>query len=119
MYPFVTPDTQTPRIVIRVAPRLLGDVLGLALRERGLDVVLYPDEGVATVGRAGERFDLALITEDLPPDTVAETTIKVDETGTALSVSREGYDRGLVVSHELEGLLELIDQLLRGRCAER
>ena len=119
--PVVNADPHVPRIVIRVAPRLLGDALGVALRERGLDVVLYPEESTATVGRAGEggRFDLALVTEELPADATAETTITLDEAGTALSVDREGYDRTLATSHELEGLLELIDQLLDDRRVQR
>jgi hypothetical protein len=109
----MTSPLKRPQIVIRVAPRLLGDVLCLALRSEGLDVELYPENGAhpATV-RAG-RVDVALVTEQLPGDDIADTILVLDPSGTMLSVASEVQDRPLGFAGELGALISLIEGHLR------
>jgi hypothetical protein len=105
-----------PRIVLRVAPRLLGDVLALALRDQGLDVVLDLDEDAPAVHIAGEHFDLAVVSHGLEGEVLADTVLVLDSSGTALAVAREEQDRRLG-GDELASLIEAILDLVGGDVA--
>jgi hypothetical protein len=109
-----TPPPRRPQIIIRVAPRLLADALCLALRSEGLDVEQrYPDEPAQeTVGRL-HRFDLALVTEALPGDVVAETILVLDSSGSTLSVVGEEHHRSMRSEGELIHLIGLVERLLK------
>jgi hypothetical protein len=109
----MTSPLKRPQIVIRVAPRLLGDVLYLALRSEGFDVELYPEDGAhAATVRAG-RVELALVTEQLPGDDIADTILVLDPSGTTLSGASEVQDRPLGFAGELGALISLIEHHLR------
>jgi hypothetical protein len=103
-----------PQIVVRVSPRLLGDVLCVAMRDKGLDAELHldtePQPGIAS----SARFDLALVTEELTSDVIADTVLVLDAGGSMLSVTRDGKDRVLADDAELGSLLDLIEGLLDG-----
>jgi hypothetical protein len=109
----MTPPLERPPIVIRVAPRLLGDVLCLALRSGGLDVELYSEDGAhAATVRTG-RVELALVTEQLPGDDIADTILVLDPSGTTLSVAREVQHRPRGFAGELGAFISLIEGHLR------
>jgi hypothetical protein len=109
----MTSPLKRPQIVIRVAPRLLGDVLCLALRSEGLDVELYPKDGAHAATVRTRRVDLALVTEELPGDDIADTILVLDPSGTTLSVASELQDRPLGFAGELGALISLIERHLR------
>jgi hypothetical protein len=109
-----TPPLRRPQIIIRVAPRLLADVLCLALRSEGLDVEQrYSDEPTRETPGGLQRFDLALVTGELPGDIVAETILVLDPSGTTLSVMREEQHRSMGFEGELIHLIGLIEGLLK------
>jgi hypothetical protein len=109
-----TSPPRRPEIIIRVASRLLADVLCLALRSEGLDVEQrYPDEPTRETSGGPHRFDLALVTEALPGDVVAETILVLDPSGTALSVVGEEQHRSMGFEGELTQLIGLIERLLK------
>jgi hypothetical protein len=106
-----SPLPNTAHVVIRVAPRLLGDVLCLTLRDHGLDVELYLDQPESVRIRA-KRFDLALITDELPGEVIADTILVLDPSGRKLTVAREGQDRSLTGEDELARLIGIVEGLL-------
>jgi hypothetical protein len=108
------PPPRRPQIIIRMAPRLLADTLCLALRSEGLDVEQrYPDElTVETVGQLC-RFDLAVVTDELPGDVIAETILVLDPSGTTLSVVRKEQHRSIAFEGDLTHLIGMIERLLK------
>jgi hypothetical protein len=110
----MTPPLRRPQIIIRVAPRLLADTLCLALRSEGLDVEQwYPDEPTREAEGRVRRFELALVTDELPGDVVAETMLVLDPSGTTLSVVREEQHRTTGLEGELTHLIGMIERLLK------
>jgi hypothetical protein len=101
-----------PQIVVRVAPRLLGDVLCLALRSEGLHVELCLDDGPEAALVRSKRFDLALVTEPLPGDVIADSVLVLDQPGSHLALEREGQDRPLGGDDQLARLIGLIEGVL-------
>jgi hypothetical protein len=110
----VPPPPQRPQIIVRVAPRLLADALCLALRSEGLEIEQqYPDEPTReTVGQS-RRFDLALLSDGLPSDIVAETILVLDPSGTTLSVVRKEQHRSIAFEGDLTHLIGMIERLLK------
>ncbi|CAN5452747.1 hypothetical protein BH23ACT6_BH23ACT6_27770 [soil metagenome] len=106
--------SSAPHIVVWVAPRLLGDVLCLALRAEGLQVELYLDDGPEAAVVRSKPFDLALVTEPLPGDVVADTVLVLDQTGSHLALEREGHHRPLGVDDQLTELIGLVEGVLAG-----
>lgn len=98
------------RLVIAVAPRLLGDALSRVLGREDLDVVvLGPDEVVDLDPESDEgHFDIALVSSD-EPDVPASVVIRLPETPT-LGVARVG--RESVPVSDLDSLVALVE-----RCA--
>jgi hypothetical protein len=110
----MTPPPRRPQIIIRVTPRLLADTLCLALRSEGLDIEQrYPDE--ATTEAVGQvcRFDLVVVTDELPSDVITEIIIVLDPSGTTLSVVREEQHRTMGLEGELTHLIGMIERLLK------
>ena len=108
-------ETPSPRILLRVAPRLLGDVLSLALRDQGIDVVLDLGDGPVDPDR---RFDVALVTDDLRGDVTADTVLVLDATGSTMRVEGEGHQREITLGSELPELLGLLEGLLADRALD-
>ena len=109
-----TPPPRRPQIIVRVATRLLADVLCLALRSEGLDVEqLYPHEPARETIGGLHRFDLALVTDVLSGDVVAETILVLDPSGTTLSVVGEEHHRSIGFEGELTHRIGLIERLLK------
>ena len=104
--------SSSPHIVIRVAPRLLGDVLCLALRGEGLDVERCLDDDSQEAVVRSKRFDLAIVTEPLPGDVVADTVLILDPAGAQLVSAGEGQDRPLGGDDQLGGLIAIVDGVL-------
>jgi hypothetical protein len=104
--------SSAPLVVIRVAPRLLGDVLCLALRAEGLHVELCLDDDPEVAVVRSKHFDLALVTEPLPGDMIADTVLVLDHTGSHLALDREGQDRPLGGDDQLAQLIGLIEGVL-------
>lgn len=101
-----------PQVVVRVVPRLLSDVLGLVLAGRRLAVTMCPTVERRAVPRRPRWFDLAIVTDGLPPDIRAERIIVVDDDGVP---STPGPVRSAALSGgdtDLSTLLALIDDLL-------
>jgi hypothetical protein len=101
-----------PQVVVRVVPRLLGDVLSLVLKDRRFEVATCPTGERRVRPRTPRRFDLAIVTDGLPDDVLAERVIVIDEHG----VPTSGIDRSAIVASgegsDLAALLALIDELL-------
>jgi hypothetical protein len=118
------------RVVVSVSPRVLGDALSVALRDRELEVEVRsdlaledcpdlkmrvcgepsPPEASATAG----RFDLAVTSGDLPPDVVADVIVVLpteagDPTVRILRASHPEERRDLAT---LESVLRLVADLL-------
>lgn len=108
-----TPMPSKPQVVVRVTPRLLGDVLCVALREKGLDAELHLETQPPSAVLSSTRFDLALVTGDLPYEFIADTIIVIDPVGSSLSVVREGDDPPLTDDAELSSLIGLIEGVLK------
>jgi hypothetical protein len=104
--------SSSPHIVVRVAPRLLGDVLCLALRGEGLDVELCLDDDPKERIVRSKRFDLAIVTEPLPGDVVADTVLVLDPSGAKLVSAGEEQDRPLDGDDQLAGLIAIVDGVL-------
>ena len=104
--------SSSPHIVVRVAPRLLGDVLCLALRGEGLDVELCLDDDPQEANVSSKRFDLAIVTDLLPGDVVADTVLVLDPFGAKLVSAGEGQDRPLDGDDQLAELIAIIDRVL-------
>lgn len=102
-----------PRIVLRVAPRLLGDVVSLALREHGLTVELALDDGPPSLRILAEQFDLAVVSDGLAGEVIADTVLVLDSEGTTLSILREEKHRRLC-GGEFVTLIQTITDLLEG-----
>lgn len=101
-----------PQVVVRVVPRLLGDVLSLVLKDRRFEVSTCPTGERRARPRPPRRFDLAIVTDGLPDDVLAERVIVIDENG----IPTSGIDRSAIVASgeggDLSALLALIDDLL-------
>lgn len=107
----VNETSRDRRILVGVSPRLLCDVLTLALEEEGLEAVLYPD--VIEAGNdAPAHVDVALVSGGLPSDVTADTILVLDESGTRVALVREGHERDLPPDGELTRLVELLGGLL-------
>ena len=104
--------SSSPHIVVRVAPRLLGDVLCLALRGEGLDVELCLDDDPQERIVRSKRFDLAIVTEPLPDEVVADTVLFLNPAGAQLVSAWEGQDCPLGSNDQLAGLIAIIDRVL-------
>jgi hypothetical protein len=104
--------SSTHHIVVRVAPRLLGDVLCLALRAEGLHVELCLDDGPEAAVVRSKQFDIAVVTEPLPGDVIADAVLVLDERGSQLALEREGQDRPLGGDDRLTELIGLIEGVL-------
>ena len=103
-----------PQIMVRVSPRILGDVLCVALRERGLGAELHLATQPPSAVVSSTRFDLALVTDELAGEVIADTVLVLDAGGSTLSVTREGEDRVLSDDAELGVLIDLVEGLLNG-----
>lgn len=103
----------TPQIVVRVVPRLLADALSIVLAGRSLEVCSFPPGERRSTPRAPRTFDLAIVTESLPPDVRANRVILVDDGGTPTAVVGGGAVPASRGSGDLSLLLGLIDDLLR------
>jgi hypothetical protein len=99
-----------PRVLVRVAPRLLGDALFVALRASEIDAVLVTTDGNASAP-VDHRFGVALVTGTSPDDLTADVVIVIDDAGSVLSVEPEGDEVQLAVGAELESLLALLRRL--------
>ena len=108
----VMPMPNKPQIVVRVTPRLLGDVLCVALREKGLDAELHLDTQPPSAVVSSTRFDLALVTDELSGEVIADSIIVLDPGSSSLSVVREGDDPPLTDDAELGALIGLIEGVL-------
>jgi hypothetical protein len=108
------PRPSTPEVLIRVEPRMLGDVLTRALSSHGLAVHIAPTEERRTASREVRHFDLAVVTEALPSDAVADRLVVLDDAGN-IAVVEGGGEREqpqAAAGAGLEGLLDTIDRLL-------
>ena len=70
-----------PQVLVRVAPRLLGDALTVALREQGLSVHCCPEVERRGNPRPPRRYAVAVVTEALPSDVAAGEVIRIDSAG--------------------------------------
>ena len=104
--------SSSPHIVVRVAPRLLGDVLCLALRSEGLEVELSLDDDPQEANVSSKRFDLAIVTEPLSGDIIADTVLVLAPSGVQLVSEREAQDRPLGGDDQLGGLIAIVDGVL-------
>jgi hypothetical protein len=59
-----------------------------------------------------KRFDLALVTEPLPGDVIADTVLVLDERGSQLALEREGQHRPLGGDDRFAELIGLIESVL-------
>jgi hypothetical protein len=116
--PQVSTNASAPRIIVRVQPRLLNDVLTITLRDQGHDVVVYSEDLPADANGTEQPFDLAVVSEVLASDVVADVTIVLDEDGGGVTVIGEADERELAADDRLGGLLRIIQSVLHGRTAE-
>jgi hypothetical protein len=114
----VSTNASAPRIIVRVQPRLLNDVLTITLRDQGHDVVVYSEDLPADANGTEQPFDLAVVSEVLASDVVADVTIVLDEDGGGVTVIGEADERELAADDRLGGLLRIIQSVLHGRTAE-
>lgn len=77
---------------MRVSPRLLGDVLTVALRREGIAVVRCPVVERRAVPRAPRRYAVAVVTADVPADADVEEVIRIDDAGTPVVAAPAGGD---------------------------
>jgi hypothetical protein len=105
-----TTRTPRPRVLVRVAPRLLGDALFEALRANEIDAVIATTDGSASAP-VDHWFGIALVTGTSSDDLAADVVIVLDDAGSLLSVEPEGDEVQLAVGTEFEGLLALLRQL--------
>jgi hypothetical protein len=105
------PSTRA-RVVVRVLPRLLGDLLTEALREAGLDVVCLHDERTSVIA-LDCRFDLAIVSEELAGDFIASPVLVLDPSGVPVSTSGELHDRVVGIGEETAAFVRLVHRLLR------
>jgi hypothetical protein len=101
-----------PQVVVRVVPRLLGDVLSIVLRDRRFEVSTCPTGERRARPRAPRRFDLAIVTDGLPDDVSAEQVIVIDENGTPAHPGAQRMVSASGDDGDLSALLALIDDLL-------
>ena len=109
--PRMDEELRAPRIVIRVSPRVLGDVLSIALRDEGLEVIVYTEERAGEVVDADGPFDLALVSDLLADDVEADVTIVLDDAGESVL-----FDEGnapLEADDRLSSLIAKIESVLR------
>jgi hypothetical protein len=107
-----TMRSSRPQVLVSVAPRLLGEVLSMALREHGdVDVVLDLEAGTARLGTA-ERVDVAVVTGALPDHVVADAVIIIDGSGETVRLGPEGDEMELRTGGELDALLDLLRDVL-------
>lgn len=118
LYARVSTSDSSPRIIVRVQPRLLNDVLTITLRDQGLDVVVYSEDLPEDANGTAQPFDLAVVSEVLASDVVADVTIVLDEDGAGVTVIGEADERELAADDRLGGLLRIIESVLHGRTAE-
>jgi hypothetical protein len=105
----VTSKVGIAEVIVRVEPRLLNDVLCVALRQHGFTLYACPAVERRAAPRRTRHFDLAIVSGDLPQDADAATVIRIDETGTPIA-----RDHAPVVAHgEEQGLQLLLDELRR------
>jgi hypothetical protein len=114
----VSTNTSAPRIIVRVQPRLLNDVLTITLRDQGHEVVVYSEDLPADANGTEQPFDLAVVSEVLASDVVADVTIVLDQDGGGVTVIGEADERELAADDRLGGLLRIIQSVLHGRTAE-
>jgi hypothetical protein len=98
------PESSATAVLVRVAPRLLSDVLCAVLRAAGLQVEASPDVERRATPRAPRRFDLAILTDGPPEDVECECIIVLDDQGSVLGedgapAGPPGLDRLLVEVH--------------------
>ncbi len=104
------------RVVVSVAPRMLGDALSVALAQHDLQVTVLPhDPPPATP----EHYDVAVITSDaLPPDLVADVVIRIPDPADPHAVGTLA-DRGRSVTHitirSLSDIVALVNRFVAGR----
>lgn len=104
----MTAQPDNAEVIVRVEPRLLNDVLCVALRQHGLTVYASPAVERRRTRRSIRQYDVAIVTDALPRDAGADTVIRIDETGTPLD--RDGVP---VVGAEEAGLDGLLHELRR------
>jgi hypothetical protein len=107
-------ERAAPEVLVRVEPRMLSDGLSRALRAHGLDVQTAPAVERRREPRETRHFDLAVITEELPRDAVADRLVVLDDAGNVAVVEGggEGDQPQAAAGAGLEGLLDTIDRLL-------
>lgn len=120
-----TRSSRRPRVVgLGVGPRLLTDLLGRILADRGLVVTpltapgaaAQPADGGADTGTRRVRVDVALVHGAVPPDVTAEIVVNLPEHGlapastTQVTVQRPGGPLTVEVS-DLGELIDLIVDL--------
>ena len=98
-----------PRIVVRVAPRVLSDVLTLALHERGLRAVAVEecDTDQELLGDA----ELAIVTDELPTDVAFDTVLVLDRAGETVTLDGQPHDLAAADGGGLERLVDLVCDL--------
>jgi len=93
------------RLLLAVSPRLLADVLLCALRSLGTDITLHcAEDGTAEL----DHYDLALISDVMPPAVAADLVVRLREGSAAAAVLRSGGQGEPLEAAGIEGLLELV-----------
>ena len=104
-------DADPRRVVVAVSPRLLGDALSVALRDRDLEVVVRLPDGDET---EKNHFDLALVTAPLSESVDADVIIVLPTNFTEAAATVR-HVSGIEERRAVGGLtdvLRLIDGLL-------
>lgn len=103
-------DRARVRVVVAVSPPMLADVLSKVLGRPDLDVVVHPERR----GGRTRRFDLAVVTGDLPEGLAADIVIRLPEdTGpTGLGAVETPEGGGVVRLRGLPDLVDLLDSVL-------
>lgn len=115
MEPQQTAPPRRPSVLVRVEPQVLGDSLTVALEAEGLEVV--HTVAVPAQGWAPQPVELAVVTELLADDIIADTVIELDPSGRSFVVTRKGQGGDLAVTDALGVLLALVERLV-GRPVE-
>ncbi|MDQ3974619.1 MAG: hypothetical protein M3276_09880 [Actinomycetota bacterium] len=100
------------RVLVAVAPLMLGDVLSRVLARDDLDVIVYEADGSSSLSFEA-HFDVAVASACLPEGVNADTIIRLPDdfgnAGMGALVTVAGEQAAPI--RRLDGLLQLFDRL--------